>query len=195
MNHRCVSRDHSQVFKKLLQSKLLENCLTFKLARYDFVTVRPFNTIVFCNYKWSVSIWSIKVVSPLTTHVSNYFSFPISRIEEYSLSNKDMSSNQAVISAFKSDVVWIQQLKDPSLPRYLFGLYKAYMQRNTRGAAKNDTSFSSLYCLSIEIFIHSFNSVAIFGVLMLVTCGRFSWSLSRYEISLETRKRIATFLS
>ena len=136
MNHRCVSRDHSQVFKKLLQSKLLENCLTFKLARYDFVTVRPFNTIVFCNYKWSVSIWSIKVVSPLTTHVSNYFSFPISRIEEYSLSNKDMSSNQAVISAFKSDAVWIQQLKDPSLPRYLFGLYKAYTKRNTRGAAK-----------------------------------------------------------
>ena len=117
------------------------------------------------------------------------------RTEEYSISNKDMIRNQAVISAFKSDAVWIQQLKDPSLPRYLFGLYKAYMKRNTRGAAKNDTSFSNLYCLSIEIFIHSFNSVAIFGVLMLATCGRFSWSLSRYEISLETRKRIATFLS
>ena len=103
--------------------------------------------------------------------------------------------NQAVISALKSDAIWIQQLKDPSLPRYLFGLYKAYMKRNTRGAAKNDTSFGNLYCLSIEIFIHSFNSVAIFGVLMLATCGRFSWSLSRYESSLETRKRIATFLS
>lgn len=84
-----------------------------------------------------------------------------------------MSRNQAVISAFKSDAVWIQQLKDPSLPRYLFGLYKAYMKRNTRGVAKNDTSFSNLYCLSIEIFIHSFNSVAIFGVLMLAKCGRF----------------------
>ena len=67
-----------------------------------------------------------------------------------------MSRNQAVISAFKSDAVWIQQLKDPSLPRYLFGLYKAYMKRNTGGAAKNDTGFSNLYCLSIEIFIHSF---------------------------------------
>ena len=64
-----------------------------------------------------------------------------------------MIRNQAVISAFKSDAVWIQQLKDPSLPRYLFGLYKAYMKRNTRGAAKNDTSYSNLYCLSIEIFI------------------------------------------
>ena len=67
-----------------------------------------------------------------------------------------MSSNQAVISAFKSDAVWIQQLKDPSLPRYLFGLYKAYMKRKTGGAAKNDTGFSNLYSLSIEIFIHSF---------------------------------------
>ena len=84
-----------------------------------------------------------------------------------------MSSHQAVISAFKSDAVWIQQLKDPSLPQYWFGLYKAYMKRNTRGAAKNDTSFGNLYCLSIEIFIHSFNSVAIFGVPMLAKCGRF----------------------
>ena len=143
----------------------------------------------------------ILLVDPLFSEFdSSNFSLPslsllFYRTEEYSISNKDMSRNQAVISAFKSDAVWIQQLKDPSLPRYLFGLYKAYMKRNTRGVAKNDTSFSNLYCLSIEIFIHSFNSVAIFGVLMLATCGRFSLSLSRYEISLETRKRIATYLS
>lgn len=74
-----------------------------------------------------------------------------------------MSSHQAVISAFKSDAVWIQQLKDPSLPQYWFGLYKAYMKRNTRGAAKNDTSFGNLYCLSIEIFIHSIFSSNLWG--------------------------------
>ena len=37
---------------------------------------RLYNTIVFCNYKWSLSIWSIKIVSPLTIHISDYFFLP-----------------------------------------------------------------------------------------------------------------------
>lgn len=84
----------------------------------------------------------ILLVDPLFSEFdSSNFSLPslsllFCRTEEYSISNKDMSHNQTVISAFKSDAVWIQQLKDPSLPRYLFGLYKAYTKRNTRGAAK-----------------------------------------------------------
>ena len=40
-----------------------------------------------------------------------------------------MSSHQAVINAFKSDAVWIQQTKDPFLPQYLYGLCKAYMKK------------------------------------------------------------------
>ena len=31
------------------QSKLLENCLTFKLAKYNLVTFQPHNTIIFCK--------------------------------------------------------------------------------------------------------------------------------------------------
>ena len=61
-----------------VQSTLLKNCLSFYLAKYT-VTCRLYNTTVFCNYNWYVSIWSIKVVSPLTTRISVFFSFPARR--------------------------------------------------------------------------------------------------------------------
>lgn len=52
-----------------------------------------------------------------------------SRTKEYFLSNKDMSSHQAVVNALKSDALWIQQMKDPFLPQYLIALCKAYMKK------------------------------------------------------------------
>ena len=44
-----------------------------------WLTFRLYNTIVFCNYNWYVSIWSIKFVSPLTTRISVFSSFPARR--------------------------------------------------------------------------------------------------------------------
>ena len=35
--------------KILFQSKCLENCLTFELAKYNLVTFWLYNTIVFCK--------------------------------------------------------------------------------------------------------------------------------------------------
>ena len=40
------------------------------ISRSILLTSRLYNSIVFCNYNWYVSIWSIKFVSPLTTRIS-----------------------------------------------------------------------------------------------------------------------------
>ena len=43
------------------------------------LTFRLYNTIVFHNYNWYVSIWSIKFASPLTTCISIFSSSPARR--------------------------------------------------------------------------------------------------------------------
>ena len=40
-------------------------------------TFQLYNTIVFWNYNWYVSIWIIKFVFPLTTRISVFSSSPV----------------------------------------------------------------------------------------------------------------------
>ena len=57
-------------FRKLLNILFSDvYCFTFRL----------YNTIVFWNYNWCVSIWCIEFVSPLTTRISVFSSSPARR--------------------------------------------------------------------------------------------------------------------
>ena len=49
------------------------------IERSKLLKFRLFITIVFSNYNWYVSIWSITFVSPLTTRISVISSFPARR--------------------------------------------------------------------------------------------------------------------
>ena len=56
-----------------------EKLLNILFSEGYWLTLRLYNTIVFCNYNWYVSIWIIKFVSPLTTRISVFTSFPARR--------------------------------------------------------------------------------------------------------------------
>ena len=73
-------------------STLLKNCLTFYLAKctVNISALQP--SIVFCNYNWYVSIWRIKLVSPLTTRISVFSSFP-ARLLWY-INSRDVATPQ-----------------------------------------------------------------------------------------------------
>ena len=61
-----------------MPSTLLKNCLTFYLAKCT-VNISALQHYFCCNYNWYASIWGIKFVSPLTTRISLFSSFPARR--------------------------------------------------------------------------------------------------------------------